>query len=317
MSASNAGGGRPAGRHGARLSRLLAMVPWLLEEGGASVVDIANRFGVNEDDVVRDLELVGLCGVPPYGGGDLVDVWVDESGYVHAYPGPYFNRPTKLTPAEGFAVLAAGRALLRVAGSDHQGYLASALAKLETALGQSSLEVDLVIPVHLGDVQAAVDDRARLEVRYYSAWRDELTERRLDPHAVHSVDGQWYLEAYCHRAEGMRRFRVDRLESLVRTGEQFDPQTAALPAEVFGSGPETRPVVLIGPASARRAFEVAPAARVDELPDGRLRATIPVAGTAFLERLLLRLGPGVEVVEPRDVVAVGSQVAKRILARYA
>lgn len=293
------------------------MVPWLLEEGGASVVDIAGRFGVDEDDVVRDLELVGLCGVPPYGGGDLVDVWVDDSGYVHAYPGPYFNRPMQLTPAEGFAVLAAGRTLLHVAGSDHQGSLASALAKLEAALGRSSLEVDLVVPVHLGEVQTAVDAHESLEVRYYSAWRDELTDRRLDPHAVHSVDGQWYLEAYCHRAEGMRRFRVDRLESLQRTGEQFEPQTAALPAEVFGSGPETRPLVLVGPASARRAFEATPAACLRELSDGRLQATIPVAGTAFVERLLLRLGPEVEVVEPADLIEAGSQVARRILARYA
>lgn len=316
MTGARSAGGRPAGRHGLRLSRLLAMVPWLIEEGGASVGDIAQRFGVDEEEVVRDLELVGLCGVPPYGGGDLIDVWVDDEGFVHAYPGPFFTRPMQLTPAEGFAVLAAGQALLAVPGADHLGSLASALATLEAALGRSPLDVDLVAPDHLEAVRSAAERHERLEVTYYSAWRDEVTERRLDPHLVHNADGQWYVEAHCHRAGGMRRFRVDRLESVRPTGEHFAAQEFAPPIEVFGSGPETRDLVVLGAATTRRLLEAAPASSIEQLPDGRLRAVIPVAGTAFAERLLLRLGPGVEVLAPLDLAMVGRHAADRILARY-
>ena len=62
---------------------------------------------------------------------------------------PYFTRPLRLTAAEGFALLAAGRALLAVPGSDEHGPLATALDKLEAALGVSEVVVDFAAPEHL------------------------------------------------------------------------------------------------------------------------------------------------------------------------
>ena len=58
----------------------------------------------------------------------------------------YFGRPLRLTPAEGLALLAAGRALLAVPGSDPEGPLATALAKLERALDLPDLVVDVGAP---------------------------------------------------------------------------------------------------------------------------------------------------------------------------
>ena len=43
----------------------------------------------------------------------------------------YFERPLRLTPAEGLALLAAGRASLSVPGADDNGPLATALDKLD------------------------------------------------------------------------------------------------------------------------------------------------------------------------------------------
>jgi len=300
----------------ARLRRLLAMVPWLLAEGGAPVAEIAARFSMAEDEVVRDLQLVGLCGTPPYGPGDLVDVWVDD-GVVHAYAGAYFTRPMRLTPAEGFAVLAAGRALLAVPGADPGGALARALAKLEQVLGPAALDVDLAGPAHLDDVRGAAERHERLEVGYYSAWRDEVTERRVDPLLVHAAGGRWYLEANCHRAGGLRRFRVDRLEWVRPTGERFDPPPLPPPGGPFLPAPDAPVLVVEVPPSARWAVEASPAARLEELPGGWVRAHLPVAGTAFVERLLLRLGPEATVVGPAELADAGRAAAARLLARYA
>lgn len=293
------------------------MVPWLLSEGGASVGEIAARFGVAEDEVVRDLQLVGLCGIPPYGGGDLIDVWVDDAGFVHAYPGPFFARPMQLSPAEGFAVLAAGRGLLAVPGADPDGPLARALSKLDDVLGRGALvEVDLADTPHLEAVRTATDRHQRLEVGYYSAWRDDITTRRIDPYLVHTTGGHWYVEAHCHQADGLRRFRLDRLDWVRLTDEVFEARELPLPAEVFAPGPDSRTLVLDVAAAARWAVETAPAGHVEERPDGRLRVELPVAGTAFAERLLLCLGPHAEVVGPPDLADLGRQAATRVLARY-
>lgn len=303
--------------HGARLTRLLAMVPWLLSEGGASVSEIAARFGIDESEVIGDLGLVGLCGVPPYGGGDLIDIIVDEDGWVSAFAGPFFTRPMRLTPAEGFAVLAAGRALLAVPGADRDGSLTRALAKLEAVVGESgSLAVDIEPPPELAVVRQGISDHERLEVDYYSAWRDEVTERRIDPLVAYSLAGRWYVDAHCHHAEGRRRFRVDRMRSVRPTGEHFENQEATPPEKAFTPGPDTRTVILALPSSAGWVAEAYPVSRVEERSDGRLQVMLEVTGPNWLERLLLRLGPEAEVVEPEDFKRLGADAASRLLARY-
>ncbi|HET9442439.1 MAG TPA: WYL domain-containing protein, partial [Acidimicrobiales bacterium] len=276
-----------------RLRRMLVMVPWLLERGESTVTELAERFGVSEDEVVRDLNLVMCCGVPPYGGEQMISVMLDEDGTVLAWKGPFFNRPMRLTPAEGFAVLAAGRALLAVPGADPSGPLAGALAKLESALGaQASVAVELEAPAHLAVVQEAADAGRRLEITYWSAWRDEVTERRIDPEVVFSDEGEWYVAAADSRSGTVRHFRVDRIRSVRPTGESFErPAVPAVAPRAFHGGPDAVEVVLEVPVSGRWLVESHEALGVEELAGGRLRVRLAVAGERFLERLLLRLGP--------------------------
>ena len=303
--------------YGPRLTRLLAILPWLLAEGGAPVAEIAARFEVDEAEILGDLELVGLCGVPPYGGGDLIDVVVGDDGWVSAFPGPFFTRAMRLTPAEGFAVLAAGRALLAVPGAEQQGPLRRALAKLEAVAGRdASLAVDLEPPPQLDTLRTAIAGHERVEVQYYSAWRDEVTERRIDPFVAYSLGGRWYVDAHCHQVGDVRRFRVDRMRSIVPTGERFEHRELAPPAEAFTPGPDARTVVLALPPSAAWVAETYPVRRVEEREDGILAVALDVAGPAWLERLLLRLGPDAEVLEPDDLRGLGAAAASRLLARY-
>lgn len=311
-----------------RLRRMLLMVPWLLEAGGSTVAELAERFGVSEDDVVRDLNLVMCCGVPPYGAEHMITVVLDDDGSVLAWKGPFFTRPMRLTPAEGFAVLAAGRALLAVPGADPGGPLASALEKLEAALASSSpsgsagptVDVDLEAPPLLEVVRAAAEAGERLAVEHYSAWRDEVTARTIDPLLVFTADGRWYVSALDSRSGSLRHFRVDRLSSAVATGERFErPADAptAPPASVFSGGADTIEVTLVVPASAGWVAEAYEPLDVEPLDGGaRLRLRLPVAGERWLERLLLRVGPEAVVESPPSMVDVGAAAARRLLERY-
>ena len=60
-------------------------------------------------------------------------------------------------------------------------------------------------------MREAADAGRALEIDYLSGSRDELTTRTVEPVQVVTIDGHWYLDAYCHRAGDMRRFRVDRI----------------------------------------------------------------------------------------------------------
>jgi proteasome accessory factor C len=306
---------RPVAEH--EVHRILAMVPWLVAHPGASLDEIAVRFDVTPDQVERDLDLVLMIGVPPYTPDTYIDVVVDD-GHVEVRLGDFFLRPPQLSPAEGLALLAAGRALLAVRGSDPEGPLASALDKLQGALGTNELVVDVHEPELLEQTRAVVGRGERAEIDYWSAGRDETTTRVVDPHAVFYAHGEWYLMAWCHRAEDDRVFRVDRIRALRPTGERFEaPTLQQVPEVVFQPAPDDPRVTLELEPSAAWVAEEHPVESVTELDGGRLSVVLAISETGWLERLLLRLGPEARVVAPEEMRSVAPDAARRVLARYA
>jgi proteasome accessory factor C len=303
---------------GTELQRILALVPWIVAHPGATKTEIAARFGVTGSQLDEDLELVLMIGVPPYSPGDYLDVEEDADGAITIRLADPFRRPLRLTPAEGLALLAAGRALLAVPGSDPDGPLATALAKLEDALDLPDLVVEVGSPALLDAVRDAVARHERLEIDYWSAGRDELTTRAVDPAVVFFALGAWYVGAYCHRAEAERMFRVDRIRGLRATGVHFETDaTDFRTGAVYNPAPDDPHVTLrLAPAAAWVA-EAYPTQSVTERPDGGLDVVLTVSERAWLERLLLRLGPDAEVVAPPELRGAGAAAAQRVLVRYA
>ena len=301
----------------ATLRRVLAMVPWIAARGEASVAEIARAFGVSEAVVQADLAFLPFCGLPPYTPDRLIDVAVID-GYVSIRFAEYFSRPLRLTPAEGFALLAAGRTLLDVPGSDPDGPLATGLGKLARAGAAGDvLEVDTGEPGELETFRRAVGDHERLEIDYWSYSRDAVTTRRIDPLAVSSLQGHWYVAAWCHQAGDERLFRLDRVRAVRPTGERFAPRSeGTVPGDVFHPGPEDARVTVEVPPSGRWLADEVPVEGVEERAGGSLRLTLAVAAPAFLERVLLQLGPEASVVSPDDRRNVAASAARRVLRRY-
>jgi len=302
---------------GPEIQRILALVPWIVSHPDSPKDEIALRFGITVDQLDDDLALVLMIGVPPYSPGDYLDVEEDEDGHVSIRLADYFQRPLRLTPAEGLALLAAGRALLAVPGSDPDGPLATALAKLEDALDLPGLVVDVGEPTQLEAIRAAVADRRRVEIEYWSAGRDETTTRRIDPEVVFFATGEWYVGAYCHRAHDERMFRVDRIRSVALTDETFEPgATGFETGDVYTPrAGDTRVTLELAPAAAWVA-EAYPTEAVTERADGSLEIILAVSERAWLERLLLRLGPDARAVAPEDLQPLAADAAQRILRRY-
>ncbi len=301
-----------------RLRRLLAIVGWLANVGEAPMAEISQRFDITPEELSRELELAACCGLPPYSPDALMEIVVTDET-VQAFLPDGLSRPRRLTAAEGFALATAARTILAVPGADADGALARALVKLEASLGdRPGLVVDLDAPDLLATVQQVTAQRDRVEIEYHSASSDETTQRVIDPLRVMTLDGHWYLDAYCHRAVGLRRFRVDRIRSVRVLGPQPDdaPAAPAMTAESFIPGPGAATVRLeLGPAAAWVADSV-PVSDVVAGDDGSSIVTLAVGGTAWLERLLLQVGPDARVVAPAELADVGRQAARRVLARY-
>ena len=290
------------------------MLPWLMERGSVPVAEMAEHFQVDEAELVRDLELAAMCGLPPF-VDEMIDVFIDE-GVVHAGVPRLFTRPLRLTAPEGFALLIAGRAALNLPGADPTGPLARALGKLAEVLGDDGVVVDSPQPPATADVIAAANDGARLRVRYWSASHDEATERVVTPRTVFADRGSWYVIADDHRSGEQRTFRIDRIESWERTGEVDERRVVPAPGPDDWFQDVDLPVAVVRLAApARWVAERYPIAARREVGDV-LEIELPITSERWLRALLLRLGPHAEVVAPTAWRTLGADAAADLLRRY-
>ena len=301
-----------------RLRRLLAILAWLAQVEEASIDEAATRFSLSPDELVTELEKAACCGVPPYTPDQLMEIVVTEDS-VSVRPGTTLARPRRLSPHEGFVLAASVRALLAVPGSDEDGALSGALEKLERALGGQELFIDLDEPQHLAAVRRALDDGKALVIAYYSASTDQISDRLVLPQRLFASEGHWYLDAWCSTAGGVRRFRVDRIsvaEPISFEGDAPESTPTDEPQDVFVPGPDSQRVRLsVGGAATWMVEHIPSAGAVEEVGDG-VEFDVFVGGSAWLERLLLRLGPDAQVVAPDEFRTLAAEAAQRILERY-
>lgn len=317
------------------------MVPWLLEHPGASVEDVAARFDVGPAEVLDDLDVLGYCGLPGYGGGDLIEASV-SGGQVVVRMAEFFARPLALSMREGLSLLLAARATrdsgilgdalgadAGTAGLVGSGPLESAIAKLEAHLGAEAavpVAVDLEAggADHLARLWPAVTDRRVVRLTYWSASKDETTTREVEPWTVRSMGGSWYLQGYCRLARAKRSFRLDRIRDLQVTDERApEPPQGEIGPPVYRPA-EGDPLVVIdvSPQAAWISDHVVLADRRPAATDGAsakegwLRLEFRAATLDWAARLVLRLGAQARVVEPAALADLVRQRATALLVRY-
>ncbi|MGC8626609.1 MAG: helix-turn-helix transcriptional regulator [Acidimicrobiales bacterium] len=322
-----------------RLSRLLAIVPWVVANDGPAVTEVCKRFGISERDLLADLNLLFMCGVYPYTPDALIEVDV-EDGRVWIRFAEWFRRPLRLTPLEALALVAAARAGLGMAmaygevtgggagrsadsaAADNaagDSALARALAKLGLLIGISAEEgLDVVLgdasAEVLASLQRALAQKRKVRLWYYSFGRDETGARVVQPWRVFSSEGQWYLQAWCEKAQGERLFRVDRARSVVVLDEHFEPPVALRSPRSYEAKADDPLVVLDLRPRAHWVAERYPNEGVEDKGGGVLRVALRASSQAWLGRLLLRAGPDATVVKGAEGVAQAA--ARRLLAIY-
>jgi proteasome accessory factor C len=305
-------GPKPAGE---RLRRLLVMLPWLMERGEVSVSEMATHFAVSEADLVSDLTLASMCGVGPY-ADEQIELYIDE-GVI--YPGAprFFQRPFRLLRHEAFALLAAAEAASTLPGADSRGALGRALRKVSDKLG-GAVEVLATAPPFTDAVQDAVRRCEVLDIRYWTASRDELTERSIVPRHVFTEHGDYFVVADDRRSGKERVFRIDRIWDLAATGEYEDPrEVAPRQGNWFAEANDVKTAVIRLSADARWVAERYPVRSVVDRPDGGCDVEVTVMSEQWLARLMLRLGPSGAVLSPDDWVGLGAHTAAVLLKRYA
>jgi proteasome accessory factor C len=305
---------------------MLAIVPYLVQHPGSSLTEVASAFGVPPSQLRRDLDLLFMSGLPPYGPGDLIDVDVDEDGHIWISMADHFSRPLQLTRIEALAVFLRGTELLATPGMPDAPALAKALEKLRTSLGAEMLSeaegrIEIArggrAPKHLDVLREGARAHERLSIEYFAASTGEWSRRDIEPEEVFSGMGHWYVAAWDVDADAERLFRADRVRSAAATGDMFTPRgLRGAGRDLYSPTGEDVAVRLRLRPAARWIAEYYATTKVEELDDGGVELTLPARQLGWVARLLLRVGDDAEIVEPSELRDHVRDLAEETLARY-
>jgi len=312
-----------------RADRLVAILLLLQTRGRVTAAEVAAELEVSERTARRDLEALGMAGLPIYsqqgrgGGWELMGgARTDLSGLTSAEARALFlvaGPASSATPE----VRAALRKLLRALPEPFRADATAASAAVvvdPTGWGQAG---ERSPPEHLEALQQAVIDGVQVRLGYVA--RDQAeTLRVVHPLGLASKARQWYLVASTDA--GMRTFRVDRVRTVEPTGEAvvrpegFDLAeawrlaTSSVERERFGVWARclANPAVVnplrwtFGPR-----LHLGPAE-----PDGRVSFEAGGAHVAALAGQLAGFGGAVEVLDPPEVVAALARIGAELVDRY-
>jgi len=300
-----------------QLARLLALAPYLQTRGEVPLSEVAADFGVSSTQMLKDLRVLYLCGLPGFGPGELIEINVealenDPDGLVRIDNAEYLDRPLRLGSNEATALIVALRALLDSSTVASREVVERTLAKLEAATEEGATPlVDVQVPEAAPALKQARDSLARAitgdrqaRIGYLVPTRDEVTERVVDPIALLQRDGKTYLDAWCHLADDRRLFRVDRItavEVLDSSRAVPDLEPRDLSEGLFEAGADDLVVRLKLAPQMRWFSEYYPVLTTQDTPDGGLEVTLAVSDERWLLRLAMRFGHGLTVLEPGDL----------------
>jgi proteasome accessory factor C len=320
-----------------QVSRLLALVPYLQTRTDVSLTDVAADFGVQPDQIMKDLKVLWMCGLPGLTPDRMIEVdfeaiedeteGVVAEGVVRIDNADFLARPVRLGSSEASALIVALRALREGSPDASHEVIDRCLVKLEEAATTGTAPPQF--EVHLGGsdtgrrhaavLEEAISGNRQARLDYYVPTRDETTRRTVDPLELLTADGHDYLDAWCHLAGARRLFRLDRMHAVELVDEPRQEHALSprdLSEGLFEPGPEDVVAVVHLERYTRWVADYYPVDAVEELGEGRLAATLRVGDPRWLVRLALRLAPAVTVVEPPDLREEVNRTAAAALALY-
>lgn len=209
-----------------RVARAMDLIPYVSENPGIKIEDLAAKFGVTEKQILKDLELIFLCGLPGYTPYELIDLTF-EDGLVTIIDPQLFDKPRKFSETEGVIIIL-GLSLLRSSVVDENQrqsidrLIENLSAKFQVSLSTSIAELEK--PPLYAEILRSIAKEVSLTIQYSSISEDIVTQRLIKPSRVSIKNGLYYLHAIDLEIDSDRVFRIDQIRSAVETKSEVVAQ---------------------------------------------------------------------------------------------
>jgi proteasome accessory factor C len=297
----------------AQLRRILHLIPHLADGEPHPLGEVAAKAKVPEDTVLRDLQSISERFEAPGGFVEGLQIYITPEGVsVHSN---HLMRPMRLTRGE-LCALELGLTMLRKERTpEEHRTIDGALQRLREAIvrlpeDDAGDAVTASAPVppgrleHLRTIREARRAHRKVRLRYHKGGERESQHRVVCPYAIAFTSGMWYTVAYCESSEGVRFFRLDRVEEVEALGARFDPAPRTSVDQIvregraFGADTAGKLTIRYSPKIARWIAEREGKTLAE---DGSLTLDHALADTDWAVRHVLQYGPEAQVIEPAAV----------------
>jgi predicted DNA-binding transcriptional regulator YafY len=326
-----------------RTERFYKIELLIRNRGCVSFAELLEELGVSRATLKRDLEyLRGRMDAPivydRYDNGYRLQADPRDARQVrHELPGLWFSEReihALLTMHQLVQQLDDGGVLAR--------HLQPLLDKLRNLLGAAAADATELMkrvkiasparrpvqPRHFELIGSALTQRQRVHMRYHARSRRQDSERVVSPQRLVHYRNTWYLDAWCHLSEELRRFALDAVLEVRRLEQRArDVPLRTVEAQLdagYGIFAATGKEKLQW-ATLRFTAEAAqwvaheqwhPAQQATLEPDGTLTLQLPYASDTELVMDVLRHGEHVRVIQPERLAALVAQRLQEAARQY-
>lgn len=303
-----------------RVDRLMAYLLLFQSRGLMRAQDFAGEFEISERTVYRDIQALCEVGVPI----------VAMPGEGYRLMEGYYLPPISFSAGEARSLYLSISMLvgLTTPGPTQQA-ASTALEKIRAVLPEATLRqveaLQSVIRFYaFPRPTLTFDDKTFLTLHdaiqqrqvvrlHYHAFSNEITERDVEPLELSYLDNAWILFGYCRLRQGLRNFRLDRIDRLALANEQFAPRELDS-RERSPSREHHTVVVKFDPSVTRWVRERQHFSLVEARHDGVM--VYRPSSFEQIEGWLLSWGGKMEVLEPIELRARLAATAARIVAQH-
>jgi len=203
-----------------RAIRLLDLVPYIVAHPGISITELAKVFSISRDEVLKDLNLLFLCGLPGYTPLELIDISFDEESVVIRDP-QNLAAPRNLNESEALIARIALAALEESTPKTSAAYLQIIALREKIAEAFSSSIPASAITFTLDKeratleaIESAIKQELDLEMTYNNVTKDSSSRRSITPISIIAEDKRTLVSAYCHSAKALRTFNLAQISEV-------------------------------------------------------------------------------------------------------
>ena len=297
----------------AQLRRILHLIPRLADGEPHSLEKVSRLAGVERSVVLQDIESISERFEVPGGFVEGLQIFIDADD-ISVVPN-HFLRPMRLTRSELLALELGLAMLLGERPPEEHRAIDAATARLRQVVATlpgeeiaDDFRVASLSPAgdleHLRRLREAFRLRRKVRLTYRKADDEASSSRVICPYAIVFASGMWYAVAHCESSDGIRIFRLDRVEQVEELAAKFDSPRGFLMDAIVKDG---KAFHAPGAGTLRVRYSPRIARWIAEregktlAEDGSLTMEHPLADGEWAVRHVLQYGPDVTVLEPSEV----------------